>query len=173
MTATRKSPRRSGLSDSVPLVRELPAREYRGLRLATVDLYADLDGQRRAAKHTRVGQGHLSRYVSDNPDCADYFMPIDVVADLEANASEPFITRRLAEMSGYELVKLPVTGAARTDEDGLLNSARETTEAIAEAWKAKADGRVTDDERDAVHRQVREAVVALLEFDRLWMGGVE
>jgi len=169
MTKPDKSSRQEPAADSpARLARELPARDYRGLRLASTDLIEALDNQRRAARHTRVGQGHLSRYVSDNPDCAETFMPIDVVADLEANASEPFVTRRLAEIAGYELVRVEAEHMPSSDEAALLAGARASTEALAEAWKALADGEKTPAERRLVHAKLREAVRALQWVDRLW-----
>lgn len=45
----------------------------------------------------------LGRYYSDDPDHADRFMPIDVVAALEAAARFPHVTAALADLKGITL----------------------------------------------------------------------
>lgn len=45
----------------------------------------------------------LGRYYSDDPDHADRFMPIDVVAALEAAARFPHVTAALSELRGITL----------------------------------------------------------------------
>ncbi|RLL64213.1 hypothetical protein [Paenirhodobacter hankyongi] len=45
----------------------------------------------------------LGRYYSADPDHADRFMPIDVVARIEAVAAFPHVTQALAELGGLEL----------------------------------------------------------------------
>ncbi len=45
----------------------------------------------------------LGRYYSDDPDHAERFMPIDVVAALESAARFPHVTAALADMRGITL----------------------------------------------------------------------
>lgn len=45
----------------------------------------------------------LGRYYSDDPDHADRFMPIDVVAALESAARFPHVTAALADIRGITL----------------------------------------------------------------------
>ncbi|MFC5739628.1 MULTISPECIES: hypothetical protein [Sinirhodobacter] len=45
----------------------------------------------------------LGRYYSTDPDHSDRFMPIDVVARIEAVAKFPHVTQALAELGGLEL----------------------------------------------------------------------
>lgn len=150
--------------------RELPARDYERLKLATVDLVSGCGGTRRAELHTRVSHQQLGSYLSEEERCRETFMPIDVVADLEAEAvsrgRRPLLTEMLADLSGFILVAKPEVGSAPSDEEALLRVARETTEALSEGWAAKADGAVTAEERVRVMRQVREAIVALVEFEQ-------
>lgn len=47
----------------------------------------------------------LGRYYSDSPEHADRYMPVDVVASLEAAASYPHVTSALAELNGLTLTK--------------------------------------------------------------------
>ena len=47
----------------------------------------------------------LGRYYSDSPEHADRYMPVDVVASLEAAASYPHVTSALAELIGLTLTK--------------------------------------------------------------------
>jgi hypothetical protein len=45
----------------------------------------------------------LGRYYSDDPEHADRFMPVDVVAALEAAARFPHVTAALADLKGITL----------------------------------------------------------------------
>ncbi len=47
----------------------------------------------------------LGRYYSDSPEHSDRYMPVDVVASLEAAASYPHVTSALAELIGLTLTK--------------------------------------------------------------------
>lgn len=52
---------------------------------------------------TGKSKATLGRYYSDAEEHADRFMPVDTVAQLEASASQPFITAALAELQGITL----------------------------------------------------------------------
>lgn len=56
-----------------------------------------------ACKLTGKSKATLGRYYSDLPEHADRFMPVDVVAALEAEASFPHVTSALAELRGITL----------------------------------------------------------------------
>lgn len=154
--------------------RELPRRDYDRLKLGTVDLVDVCGGARRAEQHTRVSHQQLGSYLSSDEKFTGTFMPIDIVADLEADAAarghRPLVTEILAELAGYRLIRMPQVLAAETDEQGLLKVAKETTEAIATGWAARADGRVTEAERAEEITQIDEAVVALLELRERLLG---
>lgn len=157
--------------------RELPRRDYERLRTATADLLVDGGGSaRRAAEHTRVSHQQLGNYVSDRPEHDETFMPIDIVADLEAEAvsrgRRALVTETLAELSGHRLVRIDAAGLPGRDEAALLKSAKETTEALSDAWAAIADGRKTREECRQVTRQFDEAISALLEARELFLGGL-
>lgn len=81
--------------------RTLPPAEYRKVKLATRRLTAAVGGLEAGAAVTRVSHAALS-------DCAnearpDRFLAADVIADLEAVAGDPIVTRQLAALAGYEL----------------------------------------------------------------------
>ena len=52
---------------------------------------------------TGKSKATLGRYYSDLPEHADRFMPVDVVARLEAEASYPHVTSALAELQKITL----------------------------------------------------------------------
>jgi len=56
-----------------------------------------------ACEITGKSKATLGRYYSDHPEHADRFMPVDVVAKLEAQASYPHVTSALAEMQKITL----------------------------------------------------------------------
>ena len=56
-----------------------------------------------ACKLTGKSKATLGRYYSENDGHDDRFMPIDVVAQLEAAASFPHVTTALAELRGVTL----------------------------------------------------------------------
>ncbi len=157
--------------------RELPRRDYDRLLIATTDLVeSDCGGNRRAEQHTRVSHQQLGHYRNgEDAQGRICFMPIDIVADLETEAASrgrpPAVTTALAELLGFRLVRMREVLAAESDEQGLLTSAKESTEAIATAWAAKADGRITPDERAEVLKQFDEALVALEELRARWAMG--
>jgi len=62
---------------------------------------------------TGKSKATIGRYYSDLPEHADRFMPIDVVAALEAASSFPHVTTALADLRGITL-----SYAAGRNEDG-------------------------------------------------------
>lgn len=52
---------------------------------------------------TGKSKATLGRYYSDHPEHADRFMPVDVVAKLEAEAGYPHVTSALAELQKITL----------------------------------------------------------------------
>lgn len=108
----------------------------------------------------------------------DRAVPLDVAIDIDAynlsRGGEPWLLRAAAELIGHFIIKAPVIGAAGSTLDGLLQSAKETTEAIAAGWAAHADGLITPDEGAELCREIDEAVVAFLGFKAaiLAKGGV-
>jgi hypothetical protein len=60
-------------------------------------------GVEKACEVTGRSKATLGRYYSDDADHADRFMPVDVVAQLEAVAKHPHITAALADLRGITM----------------------------------------------------------------------
>lgn len=96
---------------------------------------------------------------------------LDAAIELDQFNDNTNLIGKAAEFLGCVIYRKPVTPIAETDEQGLLKVAKESTEAVAAAWGAKADGVITPEERADVTRQFDEAVVALLELRARWTMG--
>ena len=68
---------------------------------------------------TGKSKATIGRYYSDLPEHADRFMPIDVVAALEAAASFPHVTSALADLRG---ITLSYDAKRNEGHDGDVNS---------------------------------------------------
>jgi hypothetical protein len=79
---------------------EKPAGNY--LKRHSEALVKDV-GIETAARLCGKSKATLGRYYSDDPDHADRFMPIDVVAALEKASKFPHVTAALADLSGITL----------------------------------------------------------------------
>ncbi len=92
-------------------------------------------------------------------------MPVDVVADLEADAGEPLITRELAALTGHVLVRLPQAVACRGRWVRHMADVVGDASAIARklATALENDGKITAQEaRDlAILADIREAMEGL------------
>lgn len=73
---------------------------YMALKAFTRTLIEQAGGLEAASSRTRVGKTQLHEYA--NPAEAA-FMPIDIVADLEADVGAAPVTRELARLSGFTL----------------------------------------------------------------------
>ncbi|MGQ3671645.1 phage regulatory CII family protein [Xanthobacter sp. TB0136] len=78
--------------------------DYLALKGATRRLVEACGGQESAATVTRVAPQTLNKYGHPHEGV---FAPVDVVADLEADAGDLLVTRALATISGHVLVRLP------------------------------------------------------------------
>lgn len=144
-----------------PRARELPGRDYSLLKLSSRDQLKATGNARRAAEHTRVRQPQLDAYA--NPDRGDEFMPIDVVADLEAASGAPHITRTLAELAGYVLTPLPAAVRAGLPLPRVTGQAlKETADVFSRLGQLQEDGVITGAESRTLDREIDEAVEKLL-----------
>jgi hypothetical protein len=143
--------------------RYLPGNDYGFLKTASADLVeASGRGQRAAAK-TRVGQQHLSKCCSDAPEFEEVFLPLDVVADLEAACGKPIITAALADLSGHVLVKAPEILRNGSKLGRLTAEAlKEIGDVFSELGNILDDDKVAFPEADAFDRQADEAIGKLL-----------
>ncbi|MCL8385495.1 phage regulatory CII family protein [Xanthobacter aminoxidans] len=78
--------------------------DYLTLKGATRRLVEACGGVESASAVTRTGFQTLSKYGLPKEIV---FVPVDVVADLEADAGDPLVTRALAALAGHVLVPLP------------------------------------------------------------------
>lgn len=121
---------------------------------------------------TRVEAPALSKYVGR--DYADAFMPVDVVADLEADIGAPLVTEHLARLSGYRLVRAGEgagadTGRGLPDIGLLARIAKEANDVVQAMAEAAEDGRYDAAEIDRVMREIDENVAVLRRAaDRVW-----
>lgn len=137
--------------------RQLPQADYLALKGASRELVTKVGGSVHAQGVTRVRQQAFSEYGS--PD-ENRFMPIDVVADLEAEVG-PVVTRALAGLSHCLLVPLPQgRGSARLMEASGA-AAEDLGRLMIEIGQALRDGRITTQERDAVLDDIHQLMVDL------------
>ena len=87
------------------------------LKLHTEALIKDL-GYQKACEVSGKSKATLGRYASLAPENSDRFIPVNVLLDLECEASVPFVTKALAELQGLGLQH----DDDRDDPTGALNS---------------------------------------------------
>jgi len=87
------------------------------LKWHTEALIKDL-GYLKACEVTGKSKATLGRYASTAPENADRFIPVNVLLELEREASIPFVTKALAELQG---MRIDAEGD-RDDAPGALNS---------------------------------------------------
>lgn len=98
----------------------------------------------------------------------DRHMPIDVAVEIDQFNGNARIVTALAQLIGHQVIPLDEVLASDSDEAGLLASAKESTEAVATIWAAKADGVITAAERADGTKQINDAIRALLSLRVRW-----
>ena len=121
-----------------------------------------------AAARLNISTERLQKYLNENAghnNFPAYLVPIFT------KMIGPELLSYLAHESGYALVKLP---EERPDLRGALKAAtrtmRECSEAIEAFGKAIEDGKVTLEEFQALKREIREAIEALLSLQTIAEG---
>ena len=96
------------------------ARGVRGeyLKRHTEALIKDI-GYARACEVSGKSKATLGRYASSNDENSDRFIPVNVLLELEREATIPFVTKALAELQG---LKLESDSERDEDSPGGLNS---------------------------------------------------
>lgn len=138
--------------------RQLPAQDYYALKGATRQLVAASGHGPKAAGVTRVRQQQLSEY-----GLADHklFMPVDVVADLEAEAG-PIVTEQLARLCNHTLVPLPAVVLDGSALDQVSAQAlKEIGDVFVELGRARADGKVCGKDAQAILSEIHGAIAKL------------
>lgn len=142
--------------------RQLPASDYDAIRAATRKLISTVGGPVAAAGVTRGDHQNISRYGSAHPDNAERFMPIDVVADLEAECEQPVLTSLLARMTGHMLVTVPQVSPSGSPLAAITAaSLKETADVFVALGASLGDGRLSKAEAEAIAREIDEALAKL------------
>ncbi len=116
-------------------------------------------GVEAACEITGKSKATLGRYYSDHPEHADRFMPVDVVARLEAKAGYPHVTSALAELQKITLSfddrrpNAPATGGVNSD---VIALSQRFAMLMSEYQQAIEDGIITVNE---AKRLLRETVL--------------
>lgn len=130
--------------------RALSRDTYLALRAKVRDLIRDNGGLVPSSEATRLSKSTLGRCQTPHDDD---WMPVDVVADLEAQAGEPVVTRFLAGLLGYRLVPDEDAAAPVAEPlsvDLVLQMGAAAAAGVGQfcgyAMTAAQDGRITDAE---------------------------
>lgn len=115
-------------------------------------------GQEAAALITRGKHQTLNRY--GNPNEEDCHAPVDVIADLERDIGEPIITKHLAEMHGFMLVKKSAVAADASLIAHLSTLASESGQTIQAIAEGIADQQLTEAELNRIIKEARELAQA-------------
>ncbi len=136
--------------------RQLPLRDYHGLKRATGVLVGEAGTLRQLAAD--IGRKRWQVF-SDWCDASQMnrFVPLDVIADLEALHGKPVITRALAELSNCIVVPMP---DARSSLLGLClgELARSTGLLISNMAEALADQTIDAQERTQLLSDIDKAM---------------
>ena len=127
----------------------------RVLKTATKAAIAACGGGEAAGSVCRLGPSHLSEAASVHHD--DRYLPLDVVAQMEAVGEATPITAALARLSGCVLVPVEARGGGNLAEL-LAALGREVGDVFAASARALADGEVTAEERAELARELGEMI---------------
>lgn len=138
--------------------RQLPAADYLALKGATRQLVTGAGLGPRAAGATRVRQQQLSEY---GAPAQKLFMPIDVVADLEAEAG-PIVTEQLARLCNHILVPMPAVALDGAALDQVSAQAlKEIGDVFVALGSARADGRICGKDAETILNEIHGAIAKL------------
>jgi hypothetical protein len=119
-----------------------------------------------ACEITGKSKATLGRYYSDHDEHDDRFMPIDVVAELEAKAKFPHVTQALADLCGFTLSmeaekrNAPSKGV----NQDVVALAQRFAMLMSEYNSAISDGRITVNEAKRMLRETLAIQQVLLEM---------
>lgn len=120
-----------------------------------------------ACKLTGKSKATLGRYYSDHDGHGDRFMPIDVVAQLEAAARYPHVTSALAELRGitlsYDTERRNTANATTVNQD-VVALAQRFAQLMAEYNTAISDGVISINEAKRMLRETLAIQQVLLEM---------
>lgn len=123
-------------------------------------------GVEAACEITGKSKATLGRYYSDNDEHGDRFMPIDVVAQLEAASRFPHVTSALAELRGitlsYDHDKRNSTSKGVNQD--VVALAQRFAMLMSEYNQAISDGRITVNEAKRMLRETLALQEVLLDM---------
>lgn len=119
-----------------------------------------------ACELTGKSKATLGRYYSDQEEHDDRFMPIDVVAQLEAASSFPHVTSALADLRG---ITLSYDGTKRNAGSSGVNQdvvalAQRFAQLMAEYNQAISDGKISVNEAKRMLRETLAIQEVILEM---------
>jgi len=116
---------------------------------------------------TGKSKATLGRYYSDSDEHADRFMPVDAVAQLEAEASYPHVTSALAELHGSSLDRTSTPknsqGQGGVNSDVIALSQRFAM-LMGEYQQSIEDGVITNNEAKRLLRETVELQKVLIDM---------
>lgn len=140
--------------------------KYNGyLKKHTEALVKDV-GIEAACELSGKSKATIGRYYSDSDEHSDRFMPIDVVASLEAASSFPHVTSALADLRG---ITLAYDGTKRNSTSQGVNSdvvalSQRFAMLMGEYNTAIADGKISINEAKRLLRETLSIQQVLLEM---------
>ncbi len=124
------------------------------LKFAFRQLLKMAGGQEAASFITRGKHQTLNRYGNVNEE--DCHAPVDVIADLEREVGEPVVTKLLADMAGYIVIKKSVVAADANLVSHLSNLACESGHAIQAIAEGIADQDLSEAELARIVKEARD-----------------
>lgn len=123
-------------------------------------------GVEAACQITGKSKATLGRYYSDNDEHDDRFMPIDVVADLEAASRFPHVTAALADLRGitlsYDAEKRNATSKGVNQD--VVALAQRFAMLMSEYNQAIGDGKISINEAKRLLRETLAIQQVILEM---------
>ena len=115
---------------------------------------------------TGKSKATIGRYYSDQDEHGDRFMPIDVVAQLEAAAQFPHVTSALADLRGITLGYDPEKRNAASSgvNQDVVALAQRFAMLMSEYNQAIGDGKITNNEAKRLLRETLAIQQVLLEM---------
>jgi hypothetical protein len=119
-----------------------------------------------ACELTGKSKATIGRYYSDADEHDDRFMPVDVVARLEASARFPHVTAALAELRGITLSYDPDkrNAATKTVNHDIVALSQRFAMLMAEYNDAIVDGKITINEAKRLLRETLAIQHVLLDM---------
>ncbi len=142
--------------------RTFPGSVHRTLKTSFRRLVDLMGKQESAASVTRVDYQRIGRY---SRSYEALYPPIDVVLDIEGDAEAPLVTRTMADIQGYLLIKKPDVSGGPLDARALGSLAKEQGEALSKFGEALADGDVSKEEAPDLRAEILDALTELAKID--------